>query len=208
MKIDSVKNKTCWDDVVNDCRLTVGKDALDHGPSDKFKRSILIAEHTPIRMVSIRWRFVGIKSWIATHFARHMFYKNVQSQRDDRTGVDRNKSPQDAPVNMVCELNGQNWIDVSRKRLCHQAHTETRTAWEQVLEEVKKIEPELYNVCVPNCVYRCGCPEQTTCGLYAAFNLWCIRTYNHSAGEFPTIWERYCAYHKFEEERMLKGVEA
>jgi hypothetical protein len=33
-----------------------------------------------------------------------------------------------------------------------------------VLDEVKRCEPELYSVCVPECVYRGFCPEFKSCG--------------------------------------------
>lgn len=56
-----------WKEIVNDCRSTVGKDKLDKEPSEKFKKSILISEHSPIRDISIKWMWDGIKSWVATH---------------------------------------------------------------------------------------------------------------------------------------------
>ena len=37
--------------------------------------------------------------------------------------------------------------------------------WRQVIEELNKIEPELANACVPNCMYRGFCPEIKSCGL-------------------------------------------
>lgn len=39
-----LKVKGDWQEVVDDCRSTVGKEALGHEPSSEFKRSILIAE--------------------------------------------------------------------------------------------------------------------------------------------------------------------
>jgi hypothetical protein len=33
-----------------------------------------------------------------------------------------------------------------------------------VLDEIKRSEPELFSVCVPDCVYRGFCPEFKCCG--------------------------------------------
>ena len=61
--------------------------------------------------------------------------------------------------------NFQSFINVSRRRYCYQASAETRTVWDLIMQEVKKVEPELYSVCVKECVYRNGlCPEMNTCG--------------------------------------------
>ena len=57
-------------------------------------------------------------------------------------------------------------IDTMRKRLCHQASAETRAYAEDFKAALRETEPELSDVLVPNCVYRCGCPEMQTCGLW------------------------------------------
>ena len=53
MKTEIIKIKGSWEDVVNDCRTTVGKPELGKEPSKKFKREILISEHSPIRSISV-----------------------------------------------------------------------------------------------------------------------------------------------------------
>ena len=53
MKVSNIKLKGTWNEVLNDCRYTVGKPPLDKEPSDKFKQDILIAEHSPIRDIHI-----------------------------------------------------------------------------------------------------------------------------------------------------------
>lgn len=166
MKTEILKIKGDWEDVVNRCRATVGKAELGHEPSDTFKRKILIAEHSPIRELHISWVWRGIASWIATHWVRHTWECYVKTQRTDRTGVDRRKLPQDAPVDFTGEANPQHTIDTWRKRLCYQAAPETRSYAEDFKEALHEVEPEWSDVLVPNCVYRCGCPEMQTCGLW------------------------------------------
>ena len=163
MKTEILKIKGDWMEVVDDCRTTVGKESLGKEPSRKFKRAILIAEHTPIRVIYIKWRWSGIPTWVATHWVRHKWEKFVQSQRSDRTGVDRNKLPQDEPVTMKGEANPQQLIDTFRKRLCYQASPETRGYAEDFKRKLHGLEQEISEALVPNCVYRCGCPEMANC---------------------------------------------
>jgi hypothetical protein len=35
-----------------------------------------------------------------------------------------------------------------------------------ILETIKDSQPELYCVCVPECIYRGFCPEMNSCGYY------------------------------------------
>lgn len=114
MKTEILKIKGDWIEVASDCRSTVGKPPLDHEPSVDFKRKILIAEHIPIRDISVKWTWHGIKSWVATHWSRHKFEKYIRSQRSDRTGIPRDKLPQDAPVEFTGEANVQSLIDTMR----------------------------------------------------------------------------------------------
>ena len=163
MKTEIVKIKGDWQDVVDDCRTTVGKDSLGKEPSKKFKREILISEHSPIRSLSVKWKWVNIPSWVATHFSRHKWECFIKTQRTDRTGTDRNKLPQDAPVIMSGDANTQHLIDMARKRLCYMASPETRKYMEDLKIAIHDVEPEVADVLVPNCVYRCGCPEPNGC---------------------------------------------
>ena len=163
MKTEILKIKGDWQDVVDDCRTTVGKDSLGKEPSKKFKREILISEHSPIRSLSVKWKWVNIPSWVATHFSRHKWECFIKTQRTDRTGTDRNKLPQDAPVIMSGDANTQHLIDMARKRLCYMASPETRKYMEDLKIAIHAVEPEVADVLVPNCVYRCGCPEPNGC---------------------------------------------
>ena len=166
MKTEILKVKGTWQDVVDDCRATVGKEALGKEPSKKFKRGILISEHSPIRDIQIKWVWKDIKSWVATHWVRHKWECFVRTQRTDRTGVKRDELPQSAPVSFTGDANVQALIDTMRKRLCRQASAETRQYAEDLKAAVHDIEPEISDVFVPNCVYRCGCPELQPCGYW------------------------------------------
>ena len=190
MKTEILKVKGDWGEVLSDCRSTVGKPPLDKEPSADWKRRILMAEHSPIRDLSVRFRWKGIKSWIATHWARHKWECFVQSQRSDRTGIPRDKLPQDAPVDFVGEMNAQAAIDTMRKRLCWQASPETRAYAEDFKAALHDYEPELADTLVPNCVYRGFCSEMNTCGFWDSFS----RTLTKE--EVTDGFRRYSAYNR------------
>lgn len=76
----------------------------------------------------------------------------------------------DAPVVFEGEANVQALIDSMRKRLCRQADPETRAYAEDFKAALHEIQPEISDVLVPNCIYRCGCPEMQTCGLYESWS--------------------------------------
>ena len=194
MKTEVIKVKGDWQEVVDDCRVTVGKNALGKEPSRKFKREILISEHSPIRSMSIKWKWVNIPSWVATHFSRHKWECFIKTQRTDRTGTDRNKMPQDAPVIMSGDANTQHLIDMARKRLCRMASRETRQYMEDLKKAIHEVQPEIADVLVPNCVYRCGCPETSKCCKDKDWYSIMVEKYPKMAS--TNIQERYDAYNE------------
>ena len=194
-----LKRKGDWEEVVNDCRATVGKDELGHEPSQAFKRAILIAEHSPIRNISIKWRWKDMPHWVTVHWVRHKWEKFVRTQRSDRTGIPREKLPQDEPQTFTGEANTQHLIDTWRKRLCRMASKETRMYAEDFKETLHEIEPEISDVMVPNCVYRFGCPEMNGCTFWKEFLKWCED--NHHPVQTASIEERYRYYNKMFYER-------
>lgn len=195
IKAEYIYKKGSWQEVVDDCRATVDKPPLGKEPSEKFKKAILISEHSPIRDIHFKWKWGSIKSWIATHWSRHKWECFIQTQRTDRTGVDRNKLPQDSIVSFTGDANIQNLIDTMRKRLCYQASSETREYAEQLKSDILEIEPEISNVLVPNCVYRCGCPEMSCCGYWKKFVKWCSNK-SINVGSVP-IQKRYDLYNEY-----------
>ena len=47
MKIE-IDRITSWQRVLNAARFTIGKEALNKEPSNKFKRRIIFSQHSPI----------------------------------------------------------------------------------------------------------------------------------------------------------------
>lgn len=156
--------------VLNAARMTVWKDAVEKNPSGKFMRDIYFKEHSPIRAKEYYVEIDGIPSWCSVHLVRHHegVTPFVTTQRDDRHSnpKPRAEMPQGTLVNMSMVLNAQAFINISRKRLCNMASKETREIWQTVVDELAKIDKNLADCCVPNCVYRGGiCPEgESSCG--------------------------------------------
>lgn len=172
METEILKIKGDWQEVVDDCRSTVGKEELGKEPSTMFKKKILIAEHSPIRDIEVKFRWKNIPYWCAMHWKTHKWESRVNTQRNDRQKeYDRNEAPQNMPVTFTGEANAQHLIDTMRKRLCNKADPLTRKYAEHLKLTLKQIEPELADALVPNCVYRCGCPEPETCGWFQHFFL-------------------------------------
>lgn len=171
-----IKRVTSWEDVVDAARFTINKDALGHEPSDEFKDSIMMAEHSPIRELMYVVEMYDVPCWVSQHIARHDAFAGhtvrdgasdtnfVGTSRTDRTGVNRNKLPQDAPVRHRIFLNAQDFINISQKRLCRIASKETRELWMEVIKELSKIDIQVANKCVPTCIYRGWCTENVCCG--------------------------------------------
>lgn len=148
------------------CTLnTVGR-STTKAPDDEWIKRLVEAEHSPIREL-----WFGIKMeipyWVSVHFVRHHIGVNhyVQTQRTDRTGVDREDKCQSAPVRHIMSINAQELINMSHKRLCKQASLETRVVMRMIVDEVIKVAPYMKDVLVPLCVYRGGkCTEMFPCG--------------------------------------------
>lgn len=158
---------TSWRRVLNAARRTVGKSPIDKEPSYSFKKKILLAEHSPIRLLEYDFSWEDIKQWVTVHLVRHHegCEKFVHSQREDRRelSVSRDELPQGSLNDMDMTCNAQAMINISRKRLCSCASKETREAWGQVIEKLKEVDPVLAEVCVPECIYRGFCPETDRC---------------------------------------------
>lgn len=144
---------------------TIGKTSTKM-PNDEWKVKLLKSEHSPIRCLT--WAIkMQVPYFVSVHFCRHKFGVEhfVQSQRNDRQDVyDRTQAPQGELVSHVMYINAQELMFMARRRLCKQASQETQDVMKQIVAEVIKLNPEMKEVLVPNCVYRNGlCTEFFPC---------------------------------------------
>lgn len=165
-KVELLKYPTDKDwEWVKTCTLnTVGKKNLTK-PTDEWKKKLIESEHSPIRELWFGIR-MQIPYFVSVHFVRHHIGVNhyVQTQRTDRTGVNRDELPQGEFVSHVMSVNAQELVFMAHKRLCKQASEETRQVMKMIVDEVIKVCPQMKNVLVPLCAYRNGkCTEFFPC---------------------------------------------
>ena len=167
LRVEIVDYADNWQAVKNAAMNTIGAESGKY-PDTKWKRKILLAEHSPIRLLELTVRITDVPYFVVMHLVRHRvgIEHFVSTQRTDRTGIDRTQLPQGAPVNYTFRANAQAFIAISRKRLCGQAAKETRAVWKAVIEAVRTVELELADCCVPDCIYRGKCQELKCCGYY------------------------------------------
>lgn len=152
--------------LVKQCTLvTVGKET-DQAPTENFKRKLLRARHSPIRELKFVFYLQDIPYWVSVHLCRHIHAQPyVKTQRNDRQNIyDRNSAPQNAPVDMMWSVNGEELITIANKRLCKQASKETRDLIQLICNEVLQVCPEFSSELVPMCVRNGGvCHEMFPC---------------------------------------------
>lgn len=165
MEVKVIEYQDNWQAVKDAAMNTIGNESGKY-PTPKWKREILLAEHSPIRLLRLRIRITDVPYYVVMHLVRHKVGIEhwIETQRTDRTGIDREALPQGALINYTFEANAQALITISRKRLCSQASPETQAVWKAVRNAVKEVEPELASVMHPECVYRGFCPEMKSCG--------------------------------------------
>lgn len=145
--------------------VTIGK-KVKNAPDEEWITRIIKANHSPIRRLRFSFDLIGIPSWVATHLCRHIHAQPyVKSQRNDRQSeYDRNLAPQNAPVDMIWDMNAEELITIAHKRLCKQASKETREVMQEIVKQVVEVAPYMKDVLVPLCVYRNGkCTEMFSC---------------------------------------------
>lgn len=155
-----------WLEVKRRALITVGLRPKTT-PDAKWRRNILAARHSPIRRLHYGFLIEDVPYWVAGHLVRHGHAQPyVGTQRNDRQSkYDRKKAPQDAPVAMIWDMNGEELMTVFNKRLCGLAAAETREVVQMMLEECKLKSPEIVEFAVPMCEYHGGvCHEMESCG--------------------------------------------
>lgn len=149
-----------WMRVKRRALVTVGKKPISP-PDERWKREMLRARHSPIRYLRFSFLIEDLPSWVSVHLCRHVHAQPyVKSQRNDRQSeYDRNKAPQDSPVDMIWDMNAEELMVIANKRLCNMAAAETREVVRQMCELVIAKCPEFEPYLVPMCEYAGGCKE-------------------------------------------------
>src|SRR5574344_2783130 len=154
-----------WMEVKRRALVTVGK-VPTTPPTDDWKRAILEARHSPIRYLQFSFD-IECPYWVSVHLCRHVHAQPfVRSQRNDRQAdYDRNKAPQDTPVNMIWYMNAEELMTIAAKRLCLKASPETRAVFDEICNAVIDKCPEFVGLLKAACEWQGGkCYEIQPCG--------------------------------------------
>lgn len=165
VKLTDSPGENDWMECKRRALVTVGKKSVT-APTQKWKRDILRARHSPIRWLRFSF-YLEIPYWVSVHLVRHVHAQPyVRSQRNDRQDdYDRETAPQNAPVSMIWDMNAEELMVIANKRLCNQASTETREVVKEMVRQVQEICPEFMGLLVPACEYQGGvCHEMHSCG--------------------------------------------
>lgn len=124
-------------------------------------------EHSPIRTQLFWITMDDVPTFVSVHCVRHKIGIEhfVRSNRPDRGGD--GEANRQTPIMHSVLVNAESLINMAKKRLCHQAHQETRKAMLAIKEAVHTVDPDLARYMVPQCIYRGGyCQEMRPCGKY------------------------------------------
>ena len=161
-----------WQAVLKRALVTIGKES-ERIPDLTWKLKMIECRHSPLRRLRFAFLFENLPYYISVHFVRHHvgIEKYVRSQRNDRQNeYDRKKAPQDAPVNMIMDFNGESLLEFFNKRLCTCAAEETREVVQQMKKLVEICCPEFEDYIEPMCFRNGGvCYEFKQCGLNKSY---------------------------------------
>lgn len=140
---------------------------LPKEPTSEWKHKILGARHSPIRVLRYSFLIEDIPSNISVHLCRHVHAQPyVSSLRNDRQEVmDGDKAPRNTPVNMILDVDAEELMVMSNKRLCNKAAPGTRQVVKQMCDLAETATPELGGYLVPMCEYTHECYEMQPCGM-------------------------------------------
>ena len=166
MKVTCIEHPTDQDWIACKERalVTVGL-KVKTAPTEEWKKAILKARHSPIRRLRFSFYLEDVPYYVSVHLCRHIHSQPyVRSQRNDRQdNYDREKAPQDAPVNMIWDMNAEELMVIANKRLCKQASEKTRQIVGMMCDEALKTNPEFTEFLVPMCRYVGECKEMYPC---------------------------------------------
>lgn len=170
MKVEILRHpqKEDWERCKMLALNTAGKEYTGIAVSDKWKKQILTAGHSPIRTLMFTIK-MQVPYYVSTHFVRHKIGVEhyVQSQRNDRqSNYDRELAPQSAMVSHIMEVNAEQLMFMAHRRLCNQADKITKYMMTKICMEVIKVNPEFKDFLVPMCEHLNRCPEFAPCGYW------------------------------------------
>ena len=140
-------------------------------PVDKIKslnlnlKKIYSSEHSPIYSQIFIIELIQIPYFVHVHLRTHkkeFIFESARTFRSDKTNIIQDRN---TPTDMIIICNAKKIIDICLKRLCKKASIETIQVTKEIVEQLKIVDPDLVDFCVPKCIYRNGlCNENPSCG--------------------------------------------
>lgn len=147
-----------WMECKRRALVTIGKYPVNP-PDQDWKRRILRARHSPIRWLMFSFD-ITCPYYVSTHLCRHVHAQPfVRSQRSNPS---RGAERQDAPVEMIYDLNAQELMAVAEARLCNKADPLTRAVVREMCQKVEAVCPEFAGLLGPKCTHG-WCMEMCPC---------------------------------------------
>jgi len=139
---------------------------LEEIDSKMSLEKIYECQHSPIRTQLFWIEITDVYSYVSTHLVRHNIGVThfVSSRREDRGG-----SLDDGRYSLVKHsmlVNAEALINISRKRLCYKASTDTFQVMNEIKLKISGVDSSLAKFMVPDCLYRQGCHELKSCGYW------------------------------------------
>ena len=133
-------------------------------PSSATLAKMYQCRHSPIRTQLFWVEMQGIPTFVSVHFVRHAATGQVhfvESNRDDRGGDETVNRL--TPVNHSMLLNAEHLMAMAEKRLCFASHKTTVGVMNRLCKAVRRVDPDLADAMVPQCVRLGYCPELKPC---------------------------------------------
>ncbi len=189
-----------WLAIKNACRQTISLKDSSIEPTEVWKRKLLVARHSPLRLGNVLVQIDNIPFYVMGHLVRHNVGCTpfVSTSREDRTNIPREERRQTDLVSMQMVFNIESLMNISEKRLCNCADKTTIKVWKAVLEAIREYDKDITWACVPSGIAHGGCTEP----------FGDCRSCNHilkqiSEEERMDVTKRYNAYEEFTQQLKL-----
>jgi hypothetical protein len=139
--------------------------------------------HSPIRTQIFYCSMYNIPSYVAMHLVRHVtIVPFVKSNRTDRRKPNENALTKEVqtiddvldcarniPLRMDFIANAEALLNMSYKRLCYKASSDTVRVMQSIKNEVSLVDYDLAFRMVPHCIKYRNCEELKSCGFFKKF---------------------------------------
>lgn len=137
-------------------------------------RKLYLSRHSPCYTQIFRIELRDIPLEVRDHLVRHhvgVIVQCWQTHRDDRSGENADEVTYNTLTSGYILLDAVALINIAGQRLCYKAHRKTREVMLEIKEQVKAVDPDLYDCLLPACANRgMQCFEFSGCGMCE--NIW------------------------------------